>query len=177
MKHIYICSSPIEGKGVSAGEKIKKGEAIQEIRGEARFLTVTNKEESLSYPNWIGVGKDKWIDPEYPNQYLNHSCNPNAGINGTIIVNKSDKSVKGKYVIVALKPIKEGEEVTIDYSIIEGDDFWEMKCACGQKGCRKIIRSIQYLPEKQFKKYFPDVPTYFKNLYLKQRKNQGLAKA
>ncbi|MDO8656516.1 MAG: SET domain-containing protein [Nanoarchaeota archaeon] len=176
MKHIYICTSPIEGDGVSAEEDIKKGETIQEIHGEARFLTVRNKKESLSYPNWIGVGKDKWINPSYPNQYLNHSCNPNAGIKGAITISQ-DKSVKGKYVIVALKPIKEGEEITIDYSIIEGDDLWEMKCKCGEKNCRKIIRSIQHLPERQFKKYLPNVPAYFKNLYLKEHSLAKLAKA
>lgn len=167
MKHIYIRTSPIEGMGVFAGEDVKRGEVIQVIKGEARFLTVTNKEESLSYPNWIGVGKNKWIDPDYPNQYLNHSCNPNASVKGRIVIGK-DKVAKGKYDIVAIRPIKEGEEVSIDYSVIEGDDLWEMKCECGEKNCRKIIRSIRFMPKKQFEKYLPYVPTYFKNLYIKE---------
>lgn len=174
MKHIYICTSRIEGKGVFAGENIKKSDVIQHIKGEARFLTIKNKKDSLSYPNWIGVGKNKWINPNYPNQYLNHSCNPNSGIKGTIIIKDSDKSVQGKYSIISLKDIKEGEEITIDYSIIEGDDLWEMKCSCGAKNCRKIIRSVKYIPRKQFKKYLPNVPTYFKNLYLKEHKEDLL---
>ena len=95
MKHIYICTSPIEGKGVSAGEDIKKGEVIQEIKGEARFLTVKNKDDSLSNPNWIGIGKNKWIYPDYPNQYLNHSCNPNSGIRGIVTTKVSDTSANG----------------------------------------------------------------------------------
>lgn len=155
MKHIYIAGSKIEGLGVTAGENIKKGEVIQHIKGEAKFLAIKSKDDSLSYPNWIGIGKNKWIDPDFPNQYLNHSCNPNSGI-------------KGKVTMVALKDIKEGEEITIDYSIIEGDDMWEMKCSCKQPNCRKIIRSIQHMPKEQFKKYLPYVPTYFKKLYLKE---------
>lgn len=158
MKHIYICTSKIEGMGVTAGENIKKGETIQHIKGEARFLTIKSKEDSLSYPNWIGVGKDKWIDPDYPNQFLNHSCNPNAGI-------------RGKVTMVALKDIKEGEEIAIDYAIIEGDDLWEMKCSCGSVNCRKIVKSIRYLPERQFKKYLPYVPTYFRKLYLRSHQS------
>lgn len=154
MKHIYICTSKIEGMGVTAGENIKKGEVIQHIKGEVKFMTIKSKKDSLSYPNWIGVGKEKWIDPNYPNQFLNHSCNPNAGIGG-------------KVTMVALKNIKEGEEITIDYSIIEGDDLWEMKCRCGSVNCRNIVRSIRHLPEKQFKKYLPYVPTYFKTLYFR----------
>ena len=154
MKHIYIANSPIEGKGVRIGEDAKKGDLVRYIKGEIKFLAVKSKEESLSFPNWIGIGNGIWIDPDYPHQYLNHSCNPNCGI-------------KGKVAMVALKSIKEGEELTIDYSIIEGDELWEMKCNCGSKKCRNIIRSIQYLPEKTFKKYLPYIPTYFKKLYTK----------
>ncbi|MDB5264592.1 MAG: nuclear protein [Parcubacteria group bacterium] len=164
MKHIYICTSKIDGQGVTAGEDIKKGETIQHIKGEAKFLAITSKEESLSYPNWIGIGKNKWIDPNAPNQYLNHSCNPNSGIKGTV-------------TMVALKDIREGEEITVDYSIIEGDDLWEMPCSCGEANCRKVIRSIRYIPNEQFKKYLPYVPTYFKKLYLKHQQGTDLVQA
>ncbi len=152
MKSIYHSTSKINGTGVRAGENIKKGEMIQRIKGEAKFFIPHNKEESLAYPNWVGTGKNKWIDPDYPNQYLNHSCNPNSGI-------------KGKVTMVALKNIKEGEEITVDYSIIEGDDRWEMKCNCGAKSCRRIIKSVQFLPEVQFKKYMPYIPKYFQRLH------------
>jgi SET domain-containing protein len=154
MKHIYIGISHIDGKGVIAGEGIKKAEIIQHIKGKAKFLSIKNREDSLSYPNWIGIGKDKWIDPDYPNQYLNHSCNPNS-------------SIKGMVTMVALRDIKEGEEITIDYAVVEGDDMWEMHCFCGEKNCRKVIRSIQFMPKDQFQKYLPYVPQYFKRLYLK----------
>lgn len=152
MKQIYVCDSKIHGKGIRAGEDIKKGEIIQPIKGKMCFLTVKNKKDSLSHPNWIGIAENQWIDPTKPFKFLNHSCKPNSG-------------VKGKVNIVAIKNIKEGEEITIDYSIIEGDNLWEMKCVCNEKGCREVIRSVQHLPEKTFKKYLPFVPNYFKKLY------------
>jgi SET domain-containing protein len=157
MKHFYIATSKIAGMGIMAGEDIKKGDLIRHIKGELKFLSVKNKDDSLSYPNWIGIGEGVWIDPDHPNQYLNHSCNPTAG-------------VKGKVSIVALKDIKEGQEITIDYSTIEGDALWEMPCDCGEKKCRRLIRGIQYLPKKTFDTYMPYVPKYFQRLYNKVNK-------
>lgn len=158
MKHIYIATSKIAGKGIMAGEDIKAGDLIQYIRGEVKFWVVKDKETSLYGPNWIGLGKDTWIDPDYPHQYLNHSCDPNSGI-------------KGKVAMVAIKDIKEGEEITMDYSIIEGDELWEMQCHCGAKNCRGIIRSIQFLPKNIFQKYMPYIPRYFQKLYKQYHDN------
>ena len=161
MKRIYVGTSRIEGKGVFVVEKVKRGEMVTSIKGKMKFKVNEGPEDTFSNPDWVGITKSQWIDPEKPYKFLNHSCNPSAGI-------------KGRVTLIALKDIKEDEEVTIDYSITECDDLWEMKCSCGEKGCRKIVRSVQYLPERQFKKYFPYVPTYFKNLYLKHHRNLKL---
>lgn len=156
MKQIYICTSEINGKGVFAGEDIKAGEVIQPVEGKMVFKTIKSKKDSLSYPNWIGVGLNQWIDPKKPFKFLNHSCNPNAGAKATL---------KGETRIIAMKNIKEGEEITLDYAIIEGDPMWELKCSCGEKNCRKIIRSVHFIPPRQFSKYLPYIPRYFQKLY------------
>jgi uncharacterized protein len=152
MKHIYHTNSKIDGLGVFAGEDIKKGEIISCIKGIIEFKVNKNKYDALANPDWVGITKNQWINPLKPYKFLNHSCNPNTGI-------------KGKVTIVALKDIKEGEEITIDYSIIEGDDRWEMKCTCGEPNCRGLIKSVQFLPKNQFKKYLPYIPKYFQKLY------------
>ena len=149
--------SKIHGLGVKAGENIKVGELITRFSGPIKFQINKNKRDALSHPDWVGIKKDHWMDTARPQKFLNHSCNPNA-------------SVKGKVSIVAIRDIKEGEEITFDYSIIEGDERWEMKCGCGEKKCRRMIRSILFLPKAQFVKYMPYIPTYFKNLYLKNQK-------
>jgi uncharacterized protein len=154
MKHSYTATSKISGMGIMAGEDIKKGEPIRKITGEIKFLSVENKEDSLSYPNWIGIGEGVWIDPDHPHQFLNHSCDPTAGINDNM-------------ELVALTDIPEGGEITIDYAIIEGDDLWEMPCSCKSDNCRGIIRSVKHLPKEAFERYLPYIPEYFKNLYLK----------
>lgn len=162
MKHIYVCSSNIHGFGINIGEDAKKGEVVSRIRGEMKFKVNKDKKDALDNPDWIGVAKDQWIDPARPYKFLNHSCDPSVGIKGTLS-------------LTALKDMKEGDEITIDYSTIEGDSRWEMNCACGSENCRKLIRSVQSLPKGQFEKYLPYIPTYFKKLYLKE--GNELAKA
>lgn len=164
MKHIYTCSSKIEGLGINIGENAKRGDVICYIKGEMRFKVNKNKRDALAHPNWVGVSKDHWIDPAKPFKFLNHSCNPSVG-------------VRGKVALVALRDMKEGEEVTVDYATIEGDPRWEMNCACKEANCRGVVRSIHFLPEVQFEKYLPYVSTYFKNLYLRTRESAVPAKA
>lgn len=154
MKHIYHATSNIEGLGLRIGENAKRGDIIFRFKGPLKFKVNQNKQDALDNPDWVGVAKDQWIDPEKPYKFINHSCNPNVGI-------------KGRVTVMALRDIKEGDELTIDYSTIEGDTRWEMECLCGEKNCRKVIRSVQFLPKEQFKKYLPYVPTYFQKLYLK----------
>src|SRR3989304_5679499 len=57
--------------------------------------------------------------------FLNHSCNPSVG-------------VRGEITFTAMRDIKAGEELTIDYAMID-DDNYKMKCYCGEKNCRKVI--------------------------------------
>ncbi len=63
-----------------------------------------------------------------------------------------------------------GDELTLDYSSIEGDSRWHLKskCKCGERNCRKIIGSVYSLPKKTFERYLPLIPTYFKKLYIKE---------
>lgn len=59
---------------------------------------------------------------------LNHSCAPNAGFQGAIHV-------------VAIRDIKAGESVTIDYATCVSADHgaFVMPCKCGEKTCRGVI--------------------------------------
>lgn len=157
MKQFYIGNSKISGKGMIAGEDIPKGKIISRVEGPLKFKVNRNKEDALANPDWVGVKKDIWIDPKRPHKFLNHSCSPTAGIRGL--------------TLISIKDIKEGEEITIDYSTIEGDRRWEMACSCGEKNCRKIIRSIEFLTPQQFKAV-PYIPAYFRNLYLNGNKQK-----
>ena len=75
--------------------------------------------------------------------FFNHSCNPNAGINGQIF-------------LVAMREIEPGEEITFDYAFCELDKP-PFKCHCGSQNCRKIIKPLDWkLPrlQRKYGKYF-----------------------
>lgn len=62
---------------------------------------------------------------------FNHSCCPNIGFRGSIVV-------------VAMRDIVAGEELVIDYGLSEsGIDAF--KCRCGARACRKIITKTDWL--------------------------------
>lgn len=153
---IYIGKSKLHGKGLLAKRDIKKGEIVALIKGQIIDHVVVDKETSAMGPNWIGINKNKWIDDTTIFNRINHSCSPNTGI-------------KGSRTVVALKDIKKGEELLLDYSITESDQLWKLpqKCKCGSKNCRKTIKSIQYIPKEVFDNYMPYVPKYFQKVFKK----------
>lgn len=149
----YIGKSKISGEGVFASQNIPKGKIVVIMKGERKLLIHKNKKDAMSNPNMVGLGKDLWIDPTLPIVSMNHSCDPNLGTKGTV-------------TFVALRDIKKDEELTFDYSTSE-DGLWTIKCKCGSKNCRKIIRGIKYLPLEVYKKYLPYIPRYFQGVYKK----------
>lgn len=59
--------------------------------------------------------------------FLNHSCEPNVGF-------------AGNTVLVAMRPISPGEELTTDYALFDDDlDSDAMHCHCGTASCRGTI--------------------------------------
>ena len=71
--------------------------------------------------------------------FLNHSCNPNVGVQGNI-------------VFVAMRDIRPKEELTIDYAMID-DMPYRMKCSCNGKNCRRFITGKDWKNKKLQKKY------------------------
>lgn len=75
-------------------------------------------------------------EPEI-SDFLNHSCEPSAGMSGQIGV-------------VALRDLAAGEEVCIDYAMCDGTAYDEFTCGCGAAGCRGRVTGKDWrLPELQ----------------------------
>ena len=156
MKKFVIRSSGIHNRGMLATKDIRRGELIDYVRGQRRHLYIRSKHDADIGPDWIGVSARTWINPKWPFNYINHSCSPSAGIEGRIRCR-------------ALRDIRKGEEITMDYATTEASPFWEMRCLCKQPNCRKVIRAIQFLPRSRFNAYLPFVPTYFQKVYYASR--------
>ncbi len=95
--------SHISGKGTFAKKNIKKGEIVAVFGGQVFDFTTWNKiPEDVKYED-LQIGEDLIIGPKKKEEvgkgdYVNHSCEPNAGINGQIF-------------LVAMKGIKRDEEM------------------------------------------------------------------
>ena len=134
-KNIHITDSAIHGNGLLAREPIKPGEEIYRVTGkiiEEKYA----KDFSLHYPNWLGIGWEKWIIPDENNPMTNqnHSCSPNAIVDNQLNV-------------TCIKEIDVNDEILIDYSTTELDPFWFMTCSCKHKNCRGLIKSFQFLDD------------------------------
>ena len=123
--------SGIAGRGLFAVERIGRGEIVA-IKGGH----IIDRPTYLAHRDVIGVSDIKIADDFYvaaldPDEYegvmlfLNHSCAPNVGVQGNI-------------VFVAMRDVAAGEELTIDYAMID-DDETQMDCACGTPSCRTVI--------------------------------------
>ena len=130
------------GMGLYAKEPIKKNEVIARFDGK-KYRLQSRWNNDLA-DHCIEVGRNIWRDTKKEGiaRYANHSCNPNCGIRNLI-------------EIVAMRDIKSGEELTWDYEMTEDNEthYWQMKCKCGAKNCRKIIGAYRNMPESVRKKY------------------------
>ena len=129
-----IKNSEKEGSGIFANNEFKKNKLVFIFSGNIINWSKANYKS-------LQIGKNKFINPDKnnPGEFLNHSCNPNCGIKN---LNK----------ITAMKNIKPGEEILIDYSTTIGHKY-EIECNCKDSNCRKFIRSYKELPKEIKEKY------------------------
>lgn len=152
---LVVLESSIHGYGVFSTEPLKRGQFISELRGSRVRYEPTIYGQSNRYGDWIGIGKNTWIDPIDEFQYLNHSCNPTAGLRGS-----------HKLRLYALKDIAPGEEITIDYSTTEEDpDYCFETSEPESPEKRRFVGPVQSLPVATYKRYLPFIPTYFQKVY------------
>src|SRR3954453_21519682 len=66
------------------------------------------------------------IEPFDPADYVNHSCDPNCGIVGSVL-------------LVAMRDIAADEEICFDYAMTDSDDYDQFVCGCGSALCREVV--------------------------------------
>jgi hypothetical protein len=94
--------------------------------------------EKESYALQVSKNCYHLLDP--PFRYFNHSCDPNCGLMPDL-------------KLITIKPARQGEELTYDYSTTMMERDWKMKCSCGKPNCRKIITDFDKLPADLQQKY------------------------
>ena len=113
----------VTGLGLFAIKPIKRGAYIATYRGR-RITTEEADRRAARGASYMFEVNKRWSIDGSPRwnlaRYINHSCRPNAKPVGR----------KGGIVIVALRQIEPGEEITYDY----GREY--LKCFLDNGGCR-----------------------------------------
>lgn len=121
---VKIKKSNIEGKGVFAARSFKKNEVV--LRWDILHILSKTAAKKITDDDkkYISFLNGKYILMKESEKYINHSCEAN-----TTVKNFCD---------VALRDIKEGEEITSDYSKNLLPDT-VMECKCESRKCKKKI--------------------------------------
>ena len=137
--------SGTHGRGLFARKAIREGEIVS-IRG-GHILPAGPLKGRRKPPGYWGypiaegfvLGPLTRRETESVMMFLNHSCAPNVGILGQI-------------VFVAMRGIRAGEELTIDYAMF-GADAKRMRCGCGAATCRGVVTAADWRRKDLQRKY------------------------
>jgi uncharacterized protein len=134
--------SGIAGRGLIAVEPIAAGEIVA-IKGGHLVAAATldalperlrNSEVQVADGFYLVATDEAEYEPVM--LFINHSCEPNVGFAGNI-------------VLVAMRDVPAGEELTTDYALFDDADD-PMTCNCGTPSCRGTISGRDWqLPELQ----------------------------
>lgn len=130
---LEIKPSPIEGCGCFARVHIPRGKKIAEYTGEKISNSEARRRAGRRRLRICEVN-DRWsLDGSRGGNgthYINHSCEPNSYM----------KIIYDHILVLALRDIRPGEEVTIDYhSTLHSD---RKRCTCGAPSCRGTINKV-----------------------------------
>ena len=120
------------GLGVYALRTFVRGELIAKISGE---IVSEHRLHSLQLDDCTHLN-----DPSFTGRLL-HDCEPNAEIDIM------------KLEVTAVREIKAGEAVTIDYAKTEDRLVRQFACACGSPACRRWITGRKEEVNAEGKKY------------------------
>ena len=127
---LTVKKSPINGKGCFATLRFQRGRKIADYAGE-RITTAEAKRRAHRRLLRICAIDSRWsLDGSRGGNgthYINHSCEPNSFM----------KILYGYIQFYALRDIRPGEEITIDYETTLHSDT--KRCYCGAKTCRGTI--------------------------------------
>ena len=135
-KKYMIKGNAIAGYGIYAKQAIAAHEII--FQGEGRSQRLVTRRYVNN--NWSEAEKETfrryayalssevfllWDDDPSAWAPQNHSCQPNTGYDGLNVI--------------ALRPITQGEELTLDYAAFLDEHMEPFQCRCGLPGCRGLI--------------------------------------
>lgn len=137
-------------RGLFAIEPILKGEVLT-VMGGAILTGAELKQLPLVWRGkTIQIEEDLFqvsIRVDEPADFMNHSCDPNAGI-------------RGQVTTVAMRDIAADEEVSFDYAMTDASDFDTFECQCGAPECRGRVTGADWRRPELWRRYEGYLSTY-----------------
>jgi hypothetical protein len=137
--------SNIHGKGLFAIAPIQKGEIIVVKVGQVIDKKTLDAKKKIINGSEAQISDGLYLAPlttaeyEASMAYCNHSCDPNAGFGGNILV-------------IAMRDIVAGEEITIDYAMMLSDPNFVLQCNCKAMSHRGVVTGNDWqIPTLQHK--------------------------
>ena len=131
-----------KGMGSFATSSITTGETVVGFGGSVTTYDILETVSLDRQHRSIQIADNLYLTPTAMREdgdMINHSCEPNLGLLGSI-------------VLVAMRDIQIGEELTFDYATCDDSDYDEFDCLCGTPSCRgKITGQDWKIPELQEK--------------------------
>jgi SET domain-containing protein len=152
-------SSPQHGLGIIATEDINIGEDILVYGGI--IISKSEIEEYWKIMGHVGTQIDDnfFIVPTSREELeargtINHSCEPSIGF-------------KNQIQLHAIKDIKSGEELFLDYAFCESLYPNTFECNCGSQVCRKVITKDDWKIKELQEKYVNSFSPYLRDKFRK----------
>lgn len=151
-------ASEIEGRGlvaiapIAADElvAVKGGHIVTTAALQSLPQRLQNSEIQIADGLHLAALEEAEYEPVM--LFINHSCEPNVGFAGNV-------------VLVAMRDVSPGEELTTDYALFDDYDG-RMECRCGASSCRGTVDGRDWQRPDLQRKY----GTYF-SAYLRGRMN------
>lgn len=130
-----LAPSKIHRWGVYAAEPIPNNRKVIEYTGEKISRQETKRRAQTTDLIYLFTLDSYWtIDGSAGGsgaEYINHCCDPNLAA----------RIVKGHILYMSLRPIKRGEELTVDYHFEK--KVQRIPCRCGALNCRGTINRLE----------------------------------
>ena len=128
--------------GVFARRLVKKGELISLWGGKIVSADEVDRDMENFTQQVLQIEDNFYLlTPSMePADCFNHSCDPNVGLTGQI-------------GLIAMRDIKAGEEVCLDYAMCDGSNYDEFDCSCGVPECRGRITGEDWKRPELWERY------------------------
>ena len=123
---------------------VKGGHIVSTARLRSLSDRLRNSEIQITDDLHLAALADDEYEPVM--LFINHSCEPNVGFAGNI-------------VLVAMRDIELGEELTTDYALFDDNDE-SMRCGCGTPSCRGVIDGQDWRRPELQRRYGPYFSSY-----------------